>query len=144
MSKGFAVQPDKLKAFQNDVRVTADSYSLIVDQLNEARLCPTDTDPTDKMHGLLGAPERLGPSGPPVDFTNASRTMLANYDSLLDTLADVHAAIHARFKYMDDALGETHDSYKEEVDQLNRMITNLIGRFNGDPDIQAFVKEYRS
>jgi hypothetical protein len=33
---------------------------------------------------------------------------------------------------------------QEEVNQLNRVITNLIGRFNGDPAIQAFVKDYVS
>jgi hypothetical protein len=132
MSKGFIVQPDKLEDFQNQVRAIADNYSMIVDQLNEARLRPTDTDPTDKMHDLLGVPERLGPSGPPVDFTNASRTMLANYDSLLDTLANVHAAIHARFTYMQHALSETHGLYTRTDAAQAGVFQNLLG--DGSPD----------
>lgn len=33
---------------------------------------------------------------------------------------------------------------REEIDQLNRRIGDLIGLFNGDPDIKAFMKDYGS
>lgn len=32
----------------------------------------------------------------------------------------------------------------DEIDQLNRTITSLIGRFNGDADIQKFIQDYGS
>lgn len=33
---------------------------------------------------------------------------------------------------------------KDEVDQLERTISGLVGRFNGDTDIQNFIKDYAS
>lgn len=36
------------------------------------------------------------------------------------------------------------NSAKTEIDRLNRQVSDLIGRFNGDPDVQQFLKDYGS
>jgi hypothetical protein len=119
MTGGFVVQPDKLAAYQAEVEKVVAEYQLIVGQLDQARL-------TDTMYRLLGAPEMLGPSGPPVDFTNSSRTLLTNYDMLLGALRRVHAAVGAQFEHMRTSLGETHELYQRvEAEQVSLFRTLL-------------------
>ncbi|MPZ83943.1 MAG: hypothetical protein GEV28_27545 [Actinophytocola sp.] len=97
-------------------------YELIVGQLAEA-----DLSSDNQMASLLGDPGQLGPSGPPVAFTDSSSTLLDNYNSLLSTLHQVHAAIEAQFKHMSGALHETHQLYgRLDVEHAN-VFQNLLG-----------------
>jgi hypothetical protein len=120
MPNGFAVQPDKLAAYQAAVKQVADDYRTIVGQLDKARI----TD--EEKNRLLGAPEYLGPSGPPVDFTNLSRTMLTNYDKLLGTLHRVHTAVATQFARVEQELGETHGLYLQVEAEQTAMFQNLL------------------
>jgi hypothetical protein len=124
--EGFAVRPDKLANFQTEVGKIAAVYQTIVSQLNEARLTKIDEKP-EKMSTLLGVPEVLGPSGPPVDYTNASRAMLTNFDTLLGALHKLHLAVGRQFTYMQTALGETHDLYVQVDDERAGVFQNLLG-----------------
>lgn len=121
MTGGFAVQPDKLAAYQAEVKKVAADYQMIVGQLDQARITSDET-----KNRLLGAPELVHPSGPPVDFTNSSRTLLTDYDNLLGILHRVHVAVAARFAHMDQALGETHQVYLGLESSQSAVFQNLL------------------
>lgn len=129
MPNGYAVQLDELERFKAEVDKVVDEYQLIVGQLAEAGLRSARGDKTD---WLVGAPELLCPSGPPVDFTNASRELLGNYDSLLTELGRVHAAIGAQFAYMSTALGETHGLYAQTEGEHTNRFQSLLGDRSSD------------
>jgi hypothetical protein len=65
MPAGFAFQPDLFAEYQKQVKAVVGDYQTIAGQLEQARITGEE-----KTNRLLGAPEALGPSGPPVDFTN--------------------------------------------------------------------------
>ena len=108
MPDGYSVQLDKLAEFTEQVATITGNYRLLTNQLEEASLTKGSNPGMDR---LLGRPEDLGPSGPPVDFTQASRNVLTDYDSLLATLHKAHAAITAQFEHMQKALTESHQVY---------------------------------
>lgn len=119
MPNGFSVQLDKLENFTTHVSTVANNYSLIVDQLAAADL-------NNQMDRLLSHPEDLGSSGPPVAFAKSSKTMLTDYNSLLQTLHQVHVAIEAQFNHMKVALGETRQLYGELDDTHANTFQNLL------------------
>jgi hypothetical protein len=125
MPNGFFVQPDKLAEFQSEVKTTADDYRMIVGQLDNARLTNTGGE-ISALETLLGAPEMVYPSGPPVDFTNSSRTLLTKYDMLLGALRSVHAAVGGQLDYMSTSLGETHALYQQVDSQRANVFDNLL------------------
>lgn len=117
MREGFTVQPEKMTEFQAQVAEIAGGYQAINEQLDQAQL--TDLDE------LLGVPQALGPSGPPVDFTNSSRAMLGSLATALSTLHEIHVAVGARFAYMEEALGETRDLYVQSDDERAGLFDRL-------------------
>ena len=122
MPGGFAFQPDLFAEYQAEVKKVVGEYQTIVGQLEEARITSAE-----KTNRLLGAPEALGPSGPPVDFTNSSRTLLHNYDMLLGALQRVHSAVTAQFVRADQELAATRGTYLQiEADQA-AMFRKLLG-----------------
>lgn len=122
MPSGFAFQPDLFADYQAEVRKIVGEYQTIVGQLEDVRITSEE-----KKNRLLGAPEALGPSGPPVDFTNSSRTLLSNYDMLLGALQRVHSAVAAQFVYMDQQLAATRGTYLQfEADRVTEF-QKLLG-----------------
>jgi hypothetical protein len=122
MPSGFAFQPDLFAAYQAEVKKVVGEYQTIVGQLEEARITGEE-----KTNRLLGAPEALGPSGPPVDFTNSSRTLLDNYDMLLGALQRVHSAVTAQFVYMDQELAATRGTYLQIEADHAAVFQKLLG-----------------
>jgi hypothetical protein len=115
MQEGFAVQPDKLTEFKDEVAKVAGNNKTIVAHLREVG--------ETKITELLGAPR--GTSGPPVEFAEASRSMLINLHTMIGKLHGLHAAIESQFTFMDKALEDSRELYVQMDQERANVFDNL-------------------
>jgi len=116
MVNGLTVDPERLGEYLAEVAKIQANYEALVTQLANA-------DIGARMADLAGDP---GHSGPPKEFSEASKTLLGNYQELLTSLHRIHVGVAAQFKHMTETLGHAQKLYTNTEEAHVTMLRGLL------------------